>query len=179
MPVRKICLNHSNSQNFFNLRCGIQRGKILKFKELWECWDNWEKLTASESGAQIKLIDAKKVYQKISWDYPFNSFVGDLLGCMTNSSPPTNSLLIILFPADSLQSWRGWQLNFFLRLRHSSERGGWWFLRCLDQLCQLYGWSEPVTLRSFQTENYFLHYILHKHSSLYCIKIILPPVHLL
>jgi hypothetical protein len=38
MPVRKFVENNSPSQNFFYLRCGIQRGKI----------------------------DAKKVYQKIS-----------------------------------------------------------------------------------------------------------------
>jgi hypothetical protein len=71
MPVRKFVENNSPSQNFFYKRCGIQRGKILKFEELWEFWDNWDKLTASESGAQMKVIDAKKVYQKISWDYPF------------------------------------------------------------------------------------------------------------
>jgi hypothetical protein len=72
MPVRKIVKTILPHKIFFNLRCGIQRGIIIKFKELREFWDNWEKFAASESGAQMKLIDAKKVYQKISWDYPFN-----------------------------------------------------------------------------------------------------------
>ncbi len=67
MPVRKIV------KTILPLRCGIQRGIILKFKELREFWDNWEKFAASGSVAQLKLIDAKKVYQKISWDYPFNA----------------------------------------------------------------------------------------------------------
>jgi hypothetical protein len=71
MPVRKFVENNSPSQNFFYRRSGIQRGKILKFEELLEFWDNWDKLAASESGAQMKVIDAKKVYKKISWDYPF------------------------------------------------------------------------------------------------------------
>ncbi len=64
MPVRKLVENNSPSQNLFNLRCGIQRGKILKFKELWEFWENWNKLAASESGAQMKVIDAKKSISK-------------------------------------------------------------------------------------------------------------------
>ncbi len=32
-----------------------------------------EMLAASESGAQIELIDAKKMYQQISWDCPYKS----------------------------------------------------------------------------------------------------------
>ncbi len=60
MPVRKFVENNSPSQNCFNLRCGIQRRKILKFEELWEFWHDWDKLAASESGAQMKVIDAKK-----------------------------------------------------------------------------------------------------------------------
>ncbi len=64
MSVRKFVENNSPSLNFFNLRCGIQRGKIIKFEELWEFWDNWDKLAASESGAQMKVIDAKKSISK-------------------------------------------------------------------------------------------------------------------
>ncbi len=74
MPVRKFVEIHSTSQNFLNLRCGIQWGKILKFEQLWEFWDNWEKLVASELVAQKKLIDAKIIYQKVSWDYPFKFY---------------------------------------------------------------------------------------------------------
>jgi hypothetical protein len=33
---------------------------MIKFKELREFLDNWEKFAASKSGAQMKLIDAKK-----------------------------------------------------------------------------------------------------------------------
>ncbi len=64
MPVRKFVENNSPSQNIFNLRCGIQRGKILKFEELWEFWDNWDKLAASDSGTQMKVIDAKNYIKK-------------------------------------------------------------------------------------------------------------------
>ncbi len=64
MPVRKFVENNSPSQNFLNLRSGIQRGKNLKFEERWEFWDNWDELAASESGAQMKVIDAKKSISK-------------------------------------------------------------------------------------------------------------------
>ncbi len=64
MQVRKFVENNSPSQNFFNLHCGIQQWKIIKFEELWEFWDNWDKLAASESGAQMKVIDAKKSISK-------------------------------------------------------------------------------------------------------------------
>ncbi len=64
MPVRKFIKTILPHKIFLNLRCGIQRGKVLKFKELWEFWDNWEKLAASESGAEMKLIDAKKSVSK-------------------------------------------------------------------------------------------------------------------
>jgi hypothetical protein len=66
MPFRKFVENNFPSQNFFNLRCGIQRGKILKFEELWEFWDSWDKLAASESGAQDEGDWCKKKYIKKS-----------------------------------------------------------------------------------------------------------------
>ncbi len=79
MQVRKFVENNSPSQNIFNLHCGIQRGKIIKFEELWEFWDNWDKLAASESGAQMKVIDAKKKYIKKSrGTIPLKRCVADL-----------------------------------------------------------------------------------------------------
>ncbi len=65
MPFRIFVENHPISQKMY-LYFRIQRGKILKFEQLWEFWDIEKSLQPSESGAHMELIDAEKVYMGLS-----------------------------------------------------------------------------------------------------------------
>jgi hypothetical protein len=59
---------------FFSIRVvGYNGDKSINL----DCSDNFEKVGKSlqpvnQMPAQMKLIDAKKVHQKIAWDCPFN-----------------------------------------------------------------------------------------------------------
>ncbi len=72
MPSRNWVENHSVTQNFFNLRCGIQREWFLKFDLLWN-FDTFGKSLQPLNQVPRWSWLIPKNSSKTSWAVPLNS----------------------------------------------------------------------------------------------------------